>query len=1561
MSFLFKAVLGQRVVHPVPPDSGAATSSASNGHKAELTSAPPPPPPTGSRAAAVVNRGGASSSAAAAAAASSHQRSGPANASPSSPPPSSSSPSPSPRPSTSTRTLLLRIEGCTVAQDIRDAERELLRCPDLPYALDATSLQSLLDVLSGYAEDDSITEPTLQLLANATDVELYPDQTESHRRVTEVTAADKRHTRDTLLQPLVEAVPLLLDFMKPTAPFWSRYHVVLLLQRLEEFESFKVNRALLAARGIGALLDALAEAEHENRLRNEALVLLTSLTLTDAELQTLLAFDNAFDSLFDVIQREGGVQGGGSIVRDCLTVLHNMLRSNKATQKFFREMGCAARLAALFDAVPVQLAACAVPAGSLSPQPTVVAERVEALLEQVRTTDAMLNVLMAVSVLACVLRSSDETEEERHTMQDALLRCGLLSPLARLAFSGLAIDDATRIETVRVLALLLSGSRRAVEEWLGLPPVTTLVRATLPYTMRVWTAPRALLSYVCETTDTTLVGAAVQLLTAVLSVAACQERAVEVLLDGLVAPPRDATSPKTATATSPRNGGNVDVQCGAALARVLLSPRTSAVEKFYAAQVVRTLLALPGARRVAEALVHTPVPPQLQTTTLDGLVKAQPGWSLSPRLPPSFFNYAVAFLLFCLGGGATTQQVNTAALGAYVGALLAWIAASPLAAAAFVEEAAWGEALLLQTRRDGAAHLRLWSAVLVAGACVASRGATAAASAGPAAAATALAQRFLQVVGSGAALDTILFDAQASTPAWQHPVASGLRAPQPTPYDEAFVAGVEQLVAEFKRILASVAGSGSAPAMMPPLLQRPAPLQPNGASSPAAHPSAHVAAAVSLDSPEHSRTSSRDYHVEAPPPPPLQQQQQQQQLAMPPSLAPESHLQEMVATLQRELEAARAERAGLLESLGEWRERAEKTAVRCASLEEDLQRRATAAAEEERTRVESATASAAETARAEATSTATVETLRENVRLLEEALSFKEEEHQQLVGSLNMMEEQLRHATQASAAAAAAHAAAMQRQELHQPHPPPPPPPPAPPQPEVVAAMEAERNAMAQQLAATQEEMGGVQRTLHGVRHEYRELLLLVAELNEESASAKGGSSVAPTPARLWPEEEERGGEGPPAPPTYDAALDDERFFAADPLAAAPATTSTEFPPVVEQAQAPWAAVPLTSSPDTEAAKAAASASLHAYAAAATDVLVNQHSGAQLLDGLAAPPSQAVTLPPVSVAPAAAPAGAASAQFPPPSLAHGVSNCGSLGATLSTEVPPPPPPGPPPPPPGPPHAFAGQPPPHPPHHPLHRSALHAPRYADPSTTFFGGGGGAEPRPSYVSSSGAAGGEQHPRQPNGVHVGPPPRHPPPPHPQQAVQHWHQPLPQRGAPTGDVSVGRSQTPDLTTHHPARTTPLSASASLHGGSMRDAASVTADNSTPNLSSTRYPSSQYAAEKAAAPRLAAAPVVATTAATNTAPHRHENGSAAANPFNTKSSGGSGDWLTGATVLRDAVQSGGAAAAGAAHGTSAPAAPVASGTGLLGASNTDTAPTPAYNPFAELGGDEDDAFGDLR
>lgn len=65
----------------------------------------------------------------------------------------------------------------------------------------------------------------------------------------------------------------------------------------------------------------------------EGLLLLISLTESNADIQKIVAFDNAFERLLAIIDDEEGISGG-IIVQDCLQLIQNLLRYNVSNQVF---------------------------------------------------------------------------------------------------------------------------------------------------------------------------------------------------------------------------------------------------------------------------------------------------------------------------------------------------------------------------------------------------------------------------------------------------------------------------------------------------------------------------------------------------------------------------------------------------------------------------------------------------------------------------------------------------------------------------------------------------------------------------------------------------------------------------------------------------------------------------------------------------------------------------------------------------------------------------------------------------------------------------------------------------------------------------------------------------------------------------------------------------------------------------------------------------------------------------------------------------------------------------
>ena len=82
-------------------------------------------------------------------------------------------------------------------------------------------------------------------------------------------------------------------------------------------------------------------------MATEGLLLLTALTPSFPDLQKLVAFENAFDRIFSIIDGEGALTRGGITVQDCLSLLANLLRLNTSNQSYFRETGWVKKLASL--------------------------------------------------------------------------------------------------------------------------------------------------------------------------------------------------------------------------------------------------------------------------------------------------------------------------------------------------------------------------------------------------------------------------------------------------------------------------------------------------------------------------------------------------------------------------------------------------------------------------------------------------------------------------------------------------------------------------------------------------------------------------------------------------------------------------------------------------------------------------------------------------------------------------------------------------------------------------------------------------------------------------------------------------------------------------------------------------------------------------------------------------------------------------------------------------------------------------------------------------------------
>ena len=68
----------------------------------------------------------------------------------------------------------------------------------------------------------------------------------------------------------------------------------------------------------------------------------------NSNIQKIVAFENAFERLLDIVDEEE-MSDGGVVVEDCLTLLLTLLKNNSSNQTFFKEGSYVKRLTPYFD------------------------------------------------------------------------------------------------------------------------------------------------------------------------------------------------------------------------------------------------------------------------------------------------------------------------------------------------------------------------------------------------------------------------------------------------------------------------------------------------------------------------------------------------------------------------------------------------------------------------------------------------------------------------------------------------------------------------------------------------------------------------------------------------------------------------------------------------------------------------------------------------------------------------------------------------------------------------------------------------------------------------------------------------------------------------------------------------------------------------------------------------------------------------------------------------------------------------------------------------------------
>ncbi|TAQ89304.1 hypothetical protein B7494_g2378 [Chlorociboria aeruginascens] len=337
-------------------------------------------------------------------------------------------------------TLSARLSSATLLEDRRAAILGLRSfSKEYPASVASDALRGLIESLRKDGEDVDTVKVVLETL-----LMLFNPNENSPEASEEIALwlADEFTQRQ-------DNITLLLDFLD-TNDFYARLYSLQLLSAILSSRTERTEECIFTAPlGISRLVAVLDD--RRDVIRNEGLSLLTYLTPSSSELQKLVAFETAFDRIFNIINLEGSLLQGDRIVEDCLILLSNLLRLNVSNQSFFRETGCVPKLSRLLnDALGEQKAE------------EEVAEWVK--VQRNRNIYALLAVLRLFLVTGAVGTKAN---------QASFWQYGVLSQVLQLAFSR-STEMQIKAEALTTCADLIRGNSSLQEGFAQLQVISVL-------------------------------------------------------------------------------------------------------------------------------------------------------------------------------------------------------------------------------------------------------------------------------------------------------------------------------------------------------------------------------------------------------------------------------------------------------------------------------------------------------------------------------------------------------------------------------------------------------------------------------------------------------------------------------------------------------------------------------------------------------------------------------------------------------------------------------------------------------------------------------------------------------------------------------------------------------------------------------------------------------------------------------------------------------------------------------------------------------------------------------
>ncbi|GFS04073.1 general vesicular transport factor p115-like [Elysia marginata] len=323
--------------------------------------------------------------------------------------------------------LCERVSSSTLLDDRRDAVRALKALSKkFRVEVGTQAMDILLNVLEQDRNDAEIISYALDTFYHV----MSNEPTDEDDATPVNTDLGCQFTEIYIKRP--ENVSLLLSFLEEY-DFHVRWPTVKLLTVLLSNKQKELQEIILVVpMGVSRLMDLLSDSREI--IRNDALLLLNQLTKGHGNIQKIVAFENAFERIIDIIRDEGATDGG-IVVEDCLLLLQNLLRNNTSNQNFFKEGSYIQKLKPFFQLDDEYAASRQ---GGWSAQKVT---NMHLMLQLVRT-----------------LVSPNNPQNQTVACQKVMNHCGLLQDLCSILMAtGVPADVLT--ETINTVSEVIRGSQ----------------------------------------------------------------------------------------------------------------------------------------------------------------------------------------------------------------------------------------------------------------------------------------------------------------------------------------------------------------------------------------------------------------------------------------------------------------------------------------------------------------------------------------------------------------------------------------------------------------------------------------------------------------------------------------------------------------------------------------------------------------------------------------------------------------------------------------------------------------------------------------------------------------------------------------------------------------------------------------------------------------------------------------------------------------------------------------------------------------------------------------------